>query len=105
MKKQRDFEPIKNKDVISKAYLDEKLITKNGHLSLIEKDYNEYKLQYNKQSKEEILIQRFVNTSIQIIYDKGHFDAFPNADKVLKEFLFVTRSRFDLEKVNDDVAQ
>ena len=99
-----NFEPTDDKDVINKSYLDEKLLKINGHLSILEKDYNEFKLQYNKQSVEEILIQRAVKTTIQILYDKGLFDAFPNADKVLKAFLFTTRRRPDLsEQVNDDV--
>ena len=99
-----NFQPVDNEDVVNKAYLDEKLLKINGHLSLLEKDYNEFKLQYNKQSVEDILIQRAVKTTIQILYDKGLFDNYQNADKVLEDFLFVTRRRGDLsEQVNDDV--
>ena len=94
------FEPVDDSDVINKAYLDEKLIKINGHLSKLEKDYNEFKLQYNKQSVEEILIQRAVKTTIQILYDKGLFDKFQNADKVLEDFLFTTRRRGDLSEEN-----
>ena len=47
------FEPSNNEDVINKAYLDEKLLKINGHLSKVEKDFNDFKLQYNKQSVEE----------------------------------------------------
>ena len=86
-----NFEPVDDSDVINKAYLDEKLIKINGHISKLEKDYNEFKLQYNKQSVEEILVQRAVKTTIQILYDKGLFDKFQNADKVLEDFLFTTR--------------
>ena len=101
-----NFEPVDDLDVINKAYLDEKLIKIDGHLSKLEKDYNEFKLQYNKQSVEEILIQRAVKTTIQILYDKGLFDNFQNADKVLEGFLFTTRRRGDLsEQVNDDVQR
>ena len=50
----------------------------------------------------EILIQRAVKTTIQILYDKGLFDNFQNAQEVLKDFLFTTRRRPDLEKVNDN---
>ena len=57
-----DFEPINNQDVINKAYLDEKLLKINGQNSHIENDYNEFKLHYNKQSIEEVLIQRAVKT-------------------------------------------
>ena len=70
----------------------------NGHLSKLEKDDNEFKLQYNKQSVEDILIQRAVKTTIQIIYDKGLFDNYANADKVLEDFLFTTRRRGDLSE-------
>ena len=94
------FEPVDNEDVINKGYLDEKLIKINGHLSNLEKDYNEFKLQYNKQSIEEILIQRAVKTTIQILYDKGLFDNFQNAEKVLEDFLFVRRRRGDLSEDN-----
>ena len=75
----------------------------NGHLSKIEKDYNEFKLQYNKQSLEEILVQRAVKTMIQKLYDKGLFDTHANADNVLEKFLFTSRRRADLEEVNDDI--
>ena len=99
-----NFEPIYNSDVINKGYLDEKFLKINGHLSKVEKDYNEFKKQNNKQSVEDILVQRAVKTTIQIFYDKGLFDNFQNADKVLEDFLFTTRRRGDLsEQVNDDI--
>ena len=102
-KKTTNFEPTDNSDVINKGYLDEKLIKINGHLLKLEKDFNEFKLQYNKQSVEEILIQRAVKTTIQILYDKGLFDNYANADKVLEDFLFTSRRRGDLDDVNDNV--
>ena len=98
-----NFEPVDNSDVVNKGYLDSKLIKIDGHLSKLEKDFNEFILQYNKQSVEEILVQRAVKTTIQILYDKGLFDYFQNAEEVLKDFLFTTRRRPDLEKVNDDI--
>ena len=98
-----NFKPVDNEDVINKGYLGEKLVKIDGHLSKLEKDFNEFKLQYNKQSVEEILVQRAVKTTIQILYDRGLFDNFQNAEEVLKDFLFVTRRRGDLEKVNDVV--
>ena len=69
----------------------------DGHLSKTEKDFNEFKLQNNKQSAEEILVQRAVKTTVQILYDRGLFDNFQNAEEVLKDFLFTTRRRPDLE--------
>ena len=89
-------EPTDNSDVINKGYLDSKLLKTDGDLSKLEKDYNEFILQYNKQNVEDILIQRAVKTTIQILYDKGLFDKFQNADKVLEDFLFTTRRRSDL---------
>ena len=95
-----NFEPNDNEDVINKGYLDSKLIKIDGHLSILEKDFNEFKLQYNKQNMEDILIQRAVKTTIQILYDKGLFDKFQNADKVLEDFLFTTRRGPDLPEEN-----
>ena len=91
-----DSEAVDDKDVINKGYLDSKLLKIDGHLSKLEKDYNEFKLQYNKQNVEDILIQRAVKTTIQILYDKGLFDNYANADKVLEDFLFTSRRRGDL---------
>ena len=100
-----NFEATDNSDVINKEYLDENLKKINGHISYIEKDYNEFKLQYNKQSVEDLLIQRAVKTTIQILYDKGLFYNFQNADNVLEDFLFTTRRRGDLSKQVIDVVQ
>ena len=72
----------------------------DGQLSKLEKDYNEFKLQYNIQSVEEILIQRAVKTTIQILYDKGLFDKYANADKVSEDFVFTTRRRGGLSEEN-----
>ena len=98
-----NFEATDDSDVVNKANLDEKLKKVDGQLSYIEKDYNEFKKQYNKQSVEKILVQRAVKRTIQILYDKGLFDNYTNADKVL-DFLFTTRRRGDLsEQINDNV--
>ena len=71
-----NFEAVNHDDVINKTYLDKKLKKIDGHISYIEKENNEFKLQYNKQRMEEILIQRAVKTTIQTLYDKGLFDNF-----------------------------
>ena len=92
-----NFDAVNDEDVINKGFLDEKLLKINGHLSKLEKDFNDFKLQYNKQSVEDILVQRAVKTTIQKLYDKGLFDNYDNADKVLEDFLFTTRRRGDLE--------
>ena len=62
-------------------------------MTRLEKNYNEFKLQYDKQAVLDVLIQRAVKTTIQILYDKGLFDNFQNADKVLEDFLFTTTRR------------
>ena len=97
-----NFKATDDSDVINKAHLDDKFKKIDGHIAYLEKDYNEFKKQYNKQSVEENLIQRAVKTTIQILYDKGLFDNYANADKILEDFLFTTRRRGDLsEQVND----
>ena len=99
-----NFEAVNDEDVINKAYLDKKLKKIDGQMSYIEKDYNEFKKQYNKQSIDEILILRAVKTTVQILYDKGLFDNYANAAEVLEDFWFVTRRTGDIsEQVNDDV--
>ena len=100
-----NFEAIDNEDVINKGYLDSKLLKINSHLSKLEKDFNEFKLQYNKKSVEDIFFQRAVKMTRQILYDKGLFDNYANADKVLEDVLLVTRRRGDLDKVNDTDVQ
>ena len=47
-----NFEGVDDKDVINKGFLDSKLLKIDGHLSKLEEEYNEFKLQYNKQSAE-----------------------------------------------------
>ena len=50
---------------------------------------------------EEVLIQRAVTTTAQIVYDKSLFDCHDNADEVLKDFLFVGRRITDLGELKD----
>ena len=101
-----NFEPTDNSDVMNKGYLYEKLLKIDGHLSFLENDYREFLLQNKKQAVEEVLVQRAVKTTILILYDKGLFDNYANADKVLEDFLFKTRRRGDLEKIKEnDVIQ
>ena len=71
-----NFEAVDDEDVINKGYLDEKVIKVNGHLSKLEKEYNEFKLQHNKQKVENILNQRAVKTTIQIPYDRDYLIIF-----------------------------
>ena len=80
------FERIFDIDVINKGYLDEKLLKIYGQFSILE-IYNKFKVQNNEQSVEDTLNQRAVKTTLQVFYDEVLFDSFPNADKVLKNFL------------------
>ena len=100
-----NFEPRDDSDVINKAYFDAKLKNIDCHIAYKQKDYNEFKKQYNEQSVKEILVQRAVKTTIQIFFDKGLFDNYANADKVLEDFLFTTRRREDLSEQVNDVVQ
>ena len=68
-----NLEPTDDSVVKNKAHFDKKLVKINGHLSKLEKDNKKFKIQYNKQSVEEVLIQRAVKTTIQILYDTGFF--------------------------------
>ena len=77
-----NFEAVDDKNVINKAYLGSKLLKKGSHLSKLEKDYNEFILQYNKQNVEGILIQRAVKTAIQILYEGDYLITF----KMLKKY-------------------
>ena len=58
-----------------------------GHVSNIHKGYIEIKLFSNKQSVVEVLIQRAVETTIQINYDKWLVDNYCKTDEGLQDFL------------------
>ena len=45
-----------------------------------------------------MLIQKAVKTTKKVFYDKKLVEGFPNADEVIKDFLFVTRRRSSLEE-------
>ena len=64
-----NFEPTGNSDVISKAYLDENYQKQMVIYHYYKKNYIEFKLLSDKQSIEEVLIQRAVKTTIQILYE------------------------------------
>ena len=81
-----NFKPSDDSDVTNKIFLDGTLSKIDVHLSVLEKEYNEYKKLSKKHSVEEDLSQRAVKTTTEIIYDKGSIDSFPNADRVLKFF-------------------
>ena len=101
-----NFKPTNHEDVINKAYLHEELKKVDGHISHIENDYNEFLSQNNKQPIGENLVRRAVKTTMQILFDKGLFDNYANADKISEEFSFTTRRRRDIsEQVDDNKIQ
>ena len=65
-----NFEPSHDEDVVNKTYLDTNLSKIENQISYIEKGDNEYELHNSKLSIEEVLIERAVKTTIQILYDK-----------------------------------
>ena len=83
-----NFEPFNDEDIINKTYLDTKLSKIEDLLLLLEKKFNELKLRYDQQP-EDVLIEKTVKTSIQILYDKGLFDIYDKADEVLKDYLLI----------------
>ena len=105
-----NFEPSEDSDVINKAHLDGKLSKIEVHISLIESDYNEFKLKNNKQSVERFLIEKAAKTTVQVLYVRGLLDFYNhgNAHESPKDFLPIennNRSRLDLEEVNDVFQQ
>ena len=84
----KKFKLVNHEDVINESYQDEKMKKIDGHIPYIENEYSEFKLQYNKQSVEEGLIQGAVKTTIPILYDNGLFDIYANSEEVLKDFFY-----------------
>ena len=62
-----DFEPVIDEDVKKQVSSGWEIQKKDGHISCIGNDYSEIKLQYNKRSFEEVLVQRAVKTTIQTL--------------------------------------
>ena len=52
MKKTTNFKAVNDDDVMNKSFLDENVLKTNSHLSSLEKDYDDFKLKYSKQSVE-----------------------------------------------------
>ena len=71
-----NFEPIKDGDVINKAYLDSKLLRIDGHKSTLENNYNEFKLQYNKQPIEDFQFKQPLKQRYQYFMIKDYLTIF-----------------------------
>ena len=87
-----------------RCYVEKKIKKVVGHISYIENEYNEFKLQYNKKSVQQILTQRAVKTTNQLLNDRGLFGNYANSDKVLEDF-FTIRRRENLSDQLNDVVQ
>ena len=102
-----NFEPLNIENAVNKGYLDTKILEVEAHLSLVEKNSNEFKLHSDKkkQSDDEFLIEKAVKTSIQIPFDEGLIDNYDIVDEVFKGCLLNAevneRGRLDLKKLND----
>ena len=82
---------------MDKAHIHKKLSKLEGHLSVIEKSYKEFKLHNDKDAKhllglekpykhsEEVLIENAVKTTIQRLTDKGWFYNYDNVVAVSEE--------------------
>ena len=70
----------------------------------IEKEYIEYKVQKNKQSAKEALIERVMKTTIHRFSDRELCIIDNKADKILKDYLLIEKRRSDLDEVYDDVV-
>ena len=61
-----------------------------------------------KQTEGEISLEKAVGTTITILYHKGLFDIYENADEELKEYLLIKvnkKRRPDLDPMKDVVTK
>ena len=89
---------------VRKVYIDTILTEGNEHLLHKEKEYNEFKLSSKKHSEGKVLTERVVKSTIHILFEKGLFENYDIALKVLKNyFLGVVdkKRRPCLDPVND----
>ena len=87
------FEPHNDEDVINKDNLDTKISKIEGQISYLEKIYNNFKMQSDKQSEHAFLIETAVKTTIYKIYDLGLFTPYiiGSAHGVLQKYLLIER--------------
>ena len=100
-----NFEISHDKDVINKAYFNKKISKKEGHKSFIEKDWSDIRMHSKKKQSKDVLTEKAVKSTTQILQDKVLVDKQDNADEALKIYALSGKSRFELEKLNDDVLQ
>ena len=104
------IEPSNDEDVVYKAYLDTKLSKIEDQISSNGKDYNDIKgfERSNKQLAEQFLFETVVKSTRQILFDKGLFNRYDNADEVLKAILLIEfneRRKLDLDPIKPFVTK
>ena len=82
-----------NNEDVNRTYLDAKKTEVEGYISLIEKNYNQLKRNHEKGKTTlgsfrdlTFLTERAVKASMRILYDKGLFGSYDNADETLKDY-------------------
>ena len=70
------IEAVIDEDVTDKTHLDTKLTNKECHVSFLEQEYNEFILCSAEHTEADVLYERAVKTTIEILYDKGLFDKY-----------------------------
>ena len=77
--------------MLQPKYLLSEVSNVEGQISYIEKDYIDFR--DLERFNEGVLIEKAVKTSTQILYDKGLFDNYNNADEALEDYQLIERCR------------
>ena len=96
------FKAVNDENVINNTCLDEKLSEIESNFSYTEKHHNDFEILSNKQSVEEVLIQRVEKTTIRILYHMDLIDKYDSVDEVLKDFCLFKDVDLISSNVSDD---
>ena len=69
-------------DVINKGYLGTKIAETKGHISFLEKTYE----QIQREKKNDKLIGNALKATMQVLYDEKFYDDLENPDEALRFF-------------------
>ena len=100
-----NFERSNYEDVKNKAYLDKNLSKTEGHSSLSEKNYDEFRLHSNRKRPRRTQLKELLNQLNKYFIKRDFFDKYDFADEVLKDDRLIARHIPNLEKLNDGVIQ
>ena len=95
------FKPFNDEDVVTKAYIVTNLSKMESHKSFTEKQYNQYRLLSIKQSLEDVLIEKTVETPTEKLCKKASFNNYDKTDEVLGIYLLIEGRRLFLKKIID----